>query len=90
VSNPITYYAIVGREATVDQPLGLVRRLIHDVGRSDESLTKDLSWRWTSVIVDWEHDSYGYELVEVSHAQAEQIIQYFRQKRASDDQAAST
>ena len=43
-----------------------------------------MSWRCTPVIVEWEHDSYGYELVEVSHAQADKIIQYFREKRAAD------
>ena len=90
MSSPITYYAIVGREATVDQPLGLVRRLMQNVGRSDESLPKELGWRRTSIIVDWEHDSYGYELVEVSHAQAEQIVEYFRRQRSSEDPATST
>ncbi len=32
MSHPITYYAIVGGGATVDRPLGLLRRLKHDVG----------------------------------------------------------
>ena len=84
VSDAITYFAIVGRGATLDEPLGLVRRLKHDNGRLDESLGEDLSWRWTPVIAEWEHDSYGNELVEVSHAQADKIIQYFRQKFAAD------
>jgi hypothetical protein len=30
--------------------------------------------------VDWEHGSYDEELVEVSHAQATKIIEYFRER----------
>ena len=80
MSNSITYFAVVGDGATVDRPLGLLRRLQHDNGRSDEALRKDLSWHRTPVIVEWEHDSFDDELVEVSHAQASKIIQYFREK----------
>jgi len=80
MSNQITYYAIIGRGATTDQPLGLVRRLEHDDGPEDEALGKDLSWRRTAVIVEWERSSYGNELVEVSHEQASKIVQYFREK----------
>jgi hypothetical protein len=90
MTHPITYFAIIGRGTTVEHPLGLLRRLQHDVGFSDEALQRDMSWAFTPLIVEYEHDSYGRELVEVSHAQADQIIQYFRQKRATDDQAAST
>ena len=84
MSHPITYFAIVGHGASVDQPLGIARRLMHDNGRSDEALQSDLSWHWTPVIAEWEHDSFDDELVEVSHAQADKIIQYFRAKRAAD------
>ncbi len=43
-----------------------------------------MSWAFTPLIVEYEHDSYGRELVEVSHAQADKIIQYFREKRAAE------
>jgi hypothetical protein len=84
MSNLITYYALVGRDATVDQPLGLVRRLEHDDGPEDEGLRKDLSWSRTPIIVDWERGNYDNELVEVSHEQASRIVQYFREKFASE------
>jgi len=83
MSNLITYYAIVGGGATVDQPLGLVRRLEHDDGPEDEGMGKDLSWRRTPIIVEWERSSYDNELVEVSHEQASKIVQYFREKFAN-------
>jgi hypothetical protein len=78
----ITYYAVVGNARTVDDPYGLVRRLETDWGFTDETIRKDFSWIFTPVIVEWEHGSFDDELVEVSHAQAEKIIQYFRERWA--------
>jgi hypothetical protein len=80
VSDKITYYAIIGEARTVDNPYGLVRRLKHDDGPSDEALQKDFSWKATPVIVEWERGDFGDELVEVSHMQATKIIQYFRER----------
>jgi hypothetical protein len=84
MSDKITFYAIVGRGATVDQPLGLVRRLQYDNGWEDEALRKDLGWHSTAVIVEWERSSYDNELVEVSHEQASKIVRYFREKFAQE------
>jgi hypothetical protein len=79
-----TYYAIVGGSRTTDNPYGLVRRLEDDGGQSDESLRRDLTWGFTTAIVDWEHGSYDDELVEVSHEQASKIIEYFRERWAAE------
>lgn len=76
----ITYYAIVGGRNTVDNPRGLVRRLEHNDGPSDEALGEDFSWKFTPVIVEWERSDFDDELIEVSHEQASEIIEYFRQK----------
>ncbi len=84
MSNRITYYAIIGPNATVDRPLGLARRLEHDDGPEDEAMRKDLSWRRTPIIVEWEHSNYDNELVEVSHPQASKIVEYFREKFANE------
>jgi hypothetical protein len=32
------------------------------------------------LIAEWEHDDFEDELVEVSHEQAERVIQYFRER----------
>jgi hypothetical protein len=82
MANKITYYAIIAEHRTVDNPFGLVRRLEHDDGPADEGLRRDFGWEFTPVIVEWEHGSFDDELVEVSHAQAEKIIQYFRERWA--------
>jgi hypothetical protein len=77
----ITFYAIVGGNRTVDNPYGLVRRLAFDGdGFTDEALRKDFSWKFTPLIVEWEHGDLEDKLVEVSHNQVEKIIQYFRER----------
>jgi hypothetical protein len=77
----ITYYAVVDDEAAVEQPYGLVRRLEFDGdGFTDEGLRRDFSWVFTPAIVEWRHGDLSYELVEITHAQASKIIEYFREK----------
>ena len=78
--NKITYYAIVGGSNSIGNPRGLVRRLEHDDGPSDEALRDDFSWKFTPVIAEWERGDFDDELIEVSHEQAERIIQYFRER----------
>jgi hypothetical protein len=41
---------------------------------------RDFSWKFSPVIVEWERGDLGEELVEVSHEQAEKIVQYFRER----------
>jgi hypothetical protein len=83
MSNKITYYAIVAGRNTLDNPRGLARRLEHDDGPSDEALSDDFSWSFTPVIAEWEHGDFDDELVEVSHARASELIEYFRREWAS-------
>ena len=84
MADKITYFAIVDPGTDIERPLGLLRRLEHDDGPSDEALTKDLSWSFTPLIVEWEHGSYERELVEVSHEQAGRIVRYFREQIAGN------
>ena len=56
MADKITFYAIVGGGRTIDNPYGLVRRLeFDDDGFTDEALRKDFSWKFTPLIVEWEH-----------------------------------
>jgi hypothetical protein len=81
MADKITYYAVVGDGRTVADPYGLVRRLaFDDDGLTDEGLRKDFSWKFTPAIAEWERGDFTYDLVEVSHAQASEIIEHFRQK----------
>jgi len=77
----ITFYAVIGGARTIDNPYGLLRRLEFDGdGFTDEGLRKDFSWKFTPIIAEWERGDFEDELVEVSHAQAEKIIGYFRER----------
>jgi hypothetical protein len=86
VPNKITHYAIVGGNNTTANPRGLVRRLEHDDGPSDEALRSDFSWKFTPVIAEWERGDFDDELVEVSHEQADKIVHHFREHWGSSDQ----
>ena len=89
MSNKITYYAIVGGSNALDNPRGLVRRLEHDDGPSDEAMSDDFSWSFTPVIAEWERGDFSNELVEVSHEQASEILEYFRREWGPSGQRGS-
>jgi hypothetical protein len=87
----ITFYAIVDDAGAVDRPYGLLRRLEFDGnGFTDEGLRRDFSWSFTPIIVEWERSDFDDELVEVSHAQASKIIEYFREKWGPFGQAVDS
>ena len=74
------YYAIVGVGRTIDNPSGLARRSYTSAGRVDESLRRDFSWQPTSAVLQWEYGNLAGELVKISEAEAERLIEGFRQK----------
>ena len=79
MADKITFYAVVDEETTAERPYGLVRRLEYDGdGYTDEGLRKDFSWSFTPIIAEWKRGEFDDDLVEVSHAQASRIIEYFR------------
>jgi len=83
MTSKITFYAILGPGATIDRPAGLLRRLEYDVGWEDEGLQRDMSWRRSSLLVEYENGSTDEDVVEVSHEQASRIVSYLRGKFAT-------
>jgi hypothetical protein len=80
VAEDAKYYAVVGSGRSLQNPSGLVRRRTSSEGRIDEALQRDLRWIPSSAIVEWEYGDVGAELVEISQAEAEGLIEQFRTK----------
>ena len=82
----IVYYAILRDGDTRDQPSGLARRTLTPQGRLDETLRGDLTWKRDSAIYEWERgEEMGADLVEVSEAEADELIERFRVKWGQED-----
>ena len=81
MSDRVKYYAVVSESRTVQNPSGLVRRrYLHTGGFEDEALQRDLTWGHTSAIVEWNRDVMDFGLVEISEAEAQALIERFREK----------
>ena len=77
----VTYYAVVSGSRTAQNPSGLARRRhLQTGGFEDEALGRDLTWAHTSAIVEWNRDALDFELVEISEADAQDLIERFREK----------
>jgi hypothetical protein len=77
--NDVKYFAIVRDGDSPEHPSGLARRTMTPQGRLDETLRRDLTWTRDSAIYEWERgEEMGADLVEISEADAEQVIRHFR------------
>jgi hypothetical protein len=74
------YYAITGVGQNPTEPAGLVRRRFTDEGRLDESLRGDMTWQRDAAIIEWEYGNLVGELVEISEAEAQVLVEQFREK----------
>ena len=81
----IVYYAILRDGDAPDRPSGLARRTLTPQGRLDETLRGDFTWKRDSAIYEWERgEEMGASLVEISEAEAEELIERFREKWGSE------
>jgi hypothetical protein len=80
MGDAVKYYAIVGSGRTPKNPSGLARRVISAEGQVDEALRRDLTWQRDAAIIEWEHGDAGADLVEISDAEAQAVIERFREK----------
>jgi len=81
MADQVRYYAIVGRGRTLDNPSGLARRRSAGGIPVDESLRRDLSWGDTTAIAEWDRgEELSRDLVEISEADAAQLIERFRER----------
>jgi hypothetical protein len=78
--DPVEYYAIIGVGRSQDSPSGLARRRFTAAGRVDETFQRDLQWHPTSAITQWEYGNLPGELMRISRADAEELIERFRER----------
>jgi len=83
MAEKVSYYAVIGAGRSAANPSGLVRRKHTSSGRIDEALSRDLSWKPTSAITQWEYGNLSGELAEISEAEAARLIERFREKWGS-------
>jgi len=74
------YYSITGVGDSPTEPTGLVRRTFTEEGRLDEALRKNLTWERDTAIIEWEYGNLVGELTEISEAEAQVLIERFRNK----------
>jgi hypothetical protein len=84
MGDAVKYYAIVGSGRTPQNPSGLARRVISADGQVDEALRRNLSWQRDAAIMEWEHGDAGADLVEISEAEAQALVERFREKWARE------
>ena len=81
MTEQITYYAILRDGDTPNRPSGLARRILTNQGRLDETLRSDFTWKRDSAIYEWERgEEMGMAMVEISEAEARELIERFREK----------
>jgi len=77
------YYAVVDYRGSRNNPAGIARRQTDDDGGfQDEALARDLSWKFTPIIVEWKRGKSTDDLIEISEDEARQIIERFRARWA--------
>lgn len=75
----ITYYAIVDDLSSREQPAGVLRRVYFEAGgRRDEAFSHDLVWERTALLVSAERGDLDNEFIEISEAEANQIVERIR------------
>lgn len=85
MANEVKYFAMVRSGDSADHPSGLARRTLTSEGRLDETLRRDLTWMRDSAIYEWERgEEMGTDLIEISEADAEALIERFREKWAAE------
>ena len=81
MSDDVTYYAILNESRTIRDPAGLARRRrLQNGGFEDEALHRDLTWAYTSAIVESKRDATDFKLVEISEPDAQALIERFRER----------
>ena len=74
MTEQITYFAIVDKFSSREEPAGVLRRVQKDGGTRDEVFTGELKWVFSPLKYSAERGDLSNEFVPISEAEADQIV----------------
>ena len=77
----VIYYAVIDDRSSIDEPAGVLRRIVHGNGQRDEAFGYDLAWRHTSLLYSAERGCLDNKLRQISGGEADDIVQRVRGRR---------
>jgi hypothetical protein len=78
MAEAITYYAIVNEVSSREEPFGVIRRVKHSGGQRDEALSRDLTWKPSSLLYSAERGDLTNDMIPISEEEAERIVSRIR------------
>jgi hypothetical protein len=79
MAEKITYYAIVDQFSSLEEPAGVLRRVLKDGGTRDEVFSGELKWVFSPLKYSAERGDLANEFVPISEAEAERIVARVRE-----------
>jgi hypothetical protein len=73
-----TYYAIIDEFSSLEEPGGVLRRIRHDGGTTDEIFSRDLTWEFSPLLYGAERGDTMFDFVPISEAEADRIVARIR------------
>lgn len=74
MAEQITYYAIVDESSSIEQPAGVLRRIVRDGETTDEVFSGELEWTFSPLMYEAERGDLENEFVPIGEAEAERIV----------------
>lgn len=80
----VIYYAVVDELSSRERPAGLFRRTYTEAGGlRDEAFTRHLSWKSSWSLVSAERGDLENEFIEITEAEANQLMEQLRSRWAA-------
>jgi hypothetical protein len=85
MTEQITYFAIVDKFSSREEPAGVLRRVQKDGGTRDEVFTGELKWVFSPLKYSAERGDLANEFVPISEAEATRILDRIKEAAASPE-----
>jgi hypothetical protein len=90
MADKVTYFAVVNDLSRRERPSGVFRRTYtEDGGRSDEAFTRNLRWEYSTSLISAERGDLDNEFIEISEAEANQIVERIRAEVTGNPSSAT-